>query len=279
MLPTLRKDFDGMIRIMRLTNDRYTIRHYHDYLEFAYIFSGEAEHRLGNNASTTLTTGDYFIIDYDTAHDYFSEKQNLTIINCLFLPEFINDNFAGIKSFDDLCERYFLRIAGRKINAPTSNQVFKDDGIIGELFLKLYDEYTQKRDGYLEIMRCVLCEIIIETVRKVGSRKHMAPITTHILEVVDENYSEPLNLSAICKEKFFSLPYASMRFKDDMGITFTEHLQNRRIEEACRLLIDTNNPISRIGEAVGYKSTKFFNKIFKQVTKITPSEYRRNYKK
>ncbi len=273
---TLPKNFNGMVRVMQLKNESYTVRHYHDYLEIAYIFSGEAQHRLGDKVSGLLSAGDYFIVDYNTAHEYKSENQDLNIINCLFLPEIIDEHFAGVKSFDDLCERYFLRITGQKINGPASNQVFKDDGTVGELFLKLMDEYSQKSDGYIEMIRYILSEIIIETVRKVGSKKRITPLTAYILKRIDCDYNKPLSLAQICKEKFFSLPYASIRFKEDTGITFTEHLQNRRIEEACRLLKDTDKNISEIGEAVGYSSIKFFNKVFKQITKMTPRDYRKN---
>lgn len=272
---TVRKNFEGMIRVMQIKNAQCSKRHYHEFLEFAYICSGEAQHQIGD-LSGVLRAGCYFVVDYNTAHEYYPLQENLMIVNCLFMPELIDKSFAGVKSFNDLCERYFLRITGRKINGPASNQVFTDDGDIGTLFLKLLEEYERKQDGYMEAVRCILSEIIIKTVRKVGSQKQISSLCTYIIGEINRRYREPLTLSGLCSEKYFSLPYASAKFKEETGITFTEFLQNRRIEEACRLLAETGRSVSEIGESVGYSSTKFFNKVFKQITKCTPREYRKN---
>ncbi len=60
---------------------------------------------------------------------------------------------------------------------------------MGEMLVKMLNEYTDKKDGYLEVMRCLLREIIIESVRKVGSRKQMSPLTVYITEEVEKHFS------------------------------------------------------------------------------------------
>jgi YesN/AraC family two-component response regulator len=62
-------------------------------------------------------------------------------------------------------------------------------------------------------------------------------------------------------------------------MTFTDYLQNTRIENSCRLLIETNDSISEISQRVGYGNTKFFNKIFKSIIKTTPSKFRKSNKR
>ena len=82
----------------------------------------------------------------------------------------------------------------------------------------------------------------------------------------------------ICEEMNYRLPYISAKFKKETGITVTKFLQNKRIEQSCRYLAETSLSISQIAENVGYTDIKFFNKVFKQVTKITPREYRKQNK-
>jgi hypothetical protein len=84
-------------------------------------------------------------VDYNTTHSYFSPNSDLTIINCLFKPEFIDKSYTNISSFNELCERYFLKITGKSINGPASNQVFTDDGFIGKIFKDIYYEYEKSQ--------------------------------------------------------------------------------------------------------------------------------------
>ncbi len=269
----LTREISEQIELMHLENQSIARWHFHNYLEIVYIYSGEAEHAIGNKAGV-LRGGNFFIVDYDTSHHYFSKDSNLSLINCLFIPEFIGSAYADAKSFNELCERYFFRISGRKINGPTANTVFEDNGIIGELLLKMNEEYIKKQDGYKEMLRYLLCQVIIETIRKIGSNDVKSSITVDIIKIIDERYSSHITLQSICEDLHYSVPYVSSKFKSETGFTFTQYLQNRRIEESCRLLSDTNLPIGSIAEATGYTSLKFFNKVFKQVTKTTPREFR-----
>lgn len=274
---TMERSLKEKIELMQLVNTDNITNHTHNFLEIAYICSGEAEYGLGKEKGV-LKECNYFIVDYGTSHDYFSRKGNLNIINCLFLPEIINKAFADVRSFNELCERYFFHITGRNINGPASNTVFDDDGTVGELFLKMLNEYNEKKDGYREKIRCLLCEVIIETIRKVGSQVKISPVTADILKEIENNYSKKICLNEICKKLHYSLSYVSAKFHSDTGLTFTDYLQKCRIEESCRLLCYTNQSILEIAEKTGYTSIKFFNKIFRKITGTTPREYRKNFK-
>ena len=59
--------------------------HGHNFFELAYITGGTAEHTLETEVKT-ISAGDYFIVDYGCLHG-FQNCKNLTLINCLFLPE------------------------------------------------------------------------------------------------------------------------------------------------------------------------------------------------
>ena len=270
----LKKDLENSVQVMLLENESAAVRHTHNFLEFVYIVSGTAEYHLGDKEGT-LSAGDYFVVDYNTAHDYLSSERNLSVINCLFLPEFVHETMKGIGSFNELCERYFMRITGRRINGPTANQIFKGNGKTAELFKDMLCEYTQKKAGYLHIVRFILCRIIVETVREIGSRKNISNTTEEIMNVVEKNFPKKLSLGEFAKDMHYSLPYISALFKKETGFSFTDYLQNRRLEEACRLLKETSLPISEIAERVGYQNIKFFGKLFKKFTGLSPREYRK----
>ena len=104
-------------------------------------------------------------------------------------------------------------------------------------------------------------------------RRHSA--TKKLVQYVDEHYSEHINLSTLCKDMNFSLPYISMRFREDMGIGFQRYLQKVRIEQSCRLLAETDEKITHIANNVGYGDIKFFGKVFRDVMDMSPREFRR----
>ena len=68
------------------------------------------------------------------------------------------------------------------------------------------------------------------------------------------------------------------RFKIAIGCSLIEHLQNLRVEEAKRLLESEEMPVDDISFAVGYEDASFFRRLFKRLTGLTPSQYRRMFK-
>lgn len=67
------------------------------------------------------------------------------------------------------------------------------------------------------------------------------------------------------------------RFKAATGSTLIEHLQNLRVEEAKRLLESGAMPVEEISEEVGYEDPSFFRRLFKRLTGLSPSQYRRMF--
>ena len=67
------------------------------------------------------------------------------------------------------------------------------------------------------------------------------------------------------------------RFKAATGSTLIEYLQNLRIEEAKRLLEAGQMPVDDISIEVSYEDPSFFRRLFKRLTGLTPSQYRRMF--
>ena len=268
------KNFEGSIKLIRLCNQSSVYAHSHSFLELVYVEGGSAQHNIGET-SGELRQGDYFVVDYNTKHSYFSENEDLTIINCLFSPDILDTSFAGIESFNELVDRYFFRTTRRKIKGPTANQVFSDDGKIAFIIKKMLSEDEERKEGYVEMLRCMLIEIIINTVRQIGSESARSSITQQILTYIEKNYMNEFSLKKICEEMNYSLPYISAKFKKVVGISFTEYLQKVRIENSMRLLVNTNKTVESIANEVGYLDIKSFYKIFRKYTKTTPSKFRK----
>lgn len=67
------------------------------------------------------------------------------------------------------------------------------------------------------------------------------------------------------------------RFKAATGTTLIEYLQNLRVEAAKRLLESGTQAVDDISVEVGYEDASFFRRLFKRLTGLTPSQYRRMF--
>jgi transcriptional regulator GlxA family with amidase domain len=67
------------------------------------------------------------------------------------------------------------------------------------------------------------------------------------------------------------------RFKAATGTTLIDYVQNLRIEEAKRLLESERLPVEDISVEVSYEDVSFFRRVFKRLTGLTPSQYRRMF--
>lgn len=251
--------------------------HDHQFFELVYITGGCAVHTL-NDSSAKISTGDYFIIDYGSIHKY-SESKNLTLINCLFLPELIDTTLQDCHSFDTLVQTCLIRYYTPALGQTPVNRIFHDsDGRILSLLEGMEQEYQEKKTGYIEIFRCRLIEIIILTLRRMFSPIAKTLLSSTILELLsfmEQNYAKPITLGMFCNQYHFSLPYLSRRLKQETGITFRQYLQKIRIEKSCQLLTNTDLRISEIACNVGYNDIKFFHQSFKKLVKMSPREYRK----
>lgn len=62
--------------------------------------------------------------------------------------------------------------------------------------------------------------------------------------------------------------------KKQTGTNFVDLLNTARIDNAKKMLLESNMKIYEIAEAVGYTDTAYLSKTFKKITKVTPNEYR-----
>jgi two-component system response regulator YesN len=69
--------------------------------------------------------------------------------------------------------------------------------------------------------------------------------------------------------------YFSFIFKQGTGKSFSEYMNELRIDHAKRLLVTTHDKVFEIAEQVGYKEYKYFVTVFKSLTGVTPKEYRK----
>lgn len=257
---------------------KQTFTHYHKFLELAYVLKGRAFHTFNETEKQIISEGDFFIIDYKTNHSYESvDDCDFSIINCLFMPDFVDKSLVYCKSFQTLLRHYLININKGKSDVVMVDRIFFDsDGKVLEILKQMTYEYEEKNIGYLEILRLKLIEIFVITAR-MQSIVNNEDVVSEIVEKMYKEYHKNITLGMYSKEINYSLPYISKLFKEKTGMNFRDYLKKIRIEEACRLLVNSDEKIQNICESVGYCDVDFFSKVFKENMGITPGAFRKKF--
>ncbi|GGD77330.1 AraC family transcriptional regulator [Emticicia aquatilis] len=96
-----------------------------------------------------------------------------------------------------------------------------------------------------------------------------------VYEYVEQNYQKSIDIQAVADLANLTVPSFCRYFKKISHITYTDFVNEYRINQACRLLFE-NKPIADICFEVGFNNISHFNKTFKQLKGVSPREYKAN---
>ncbi len=97
----------------------------------------------------------------------------------------------------------------------------------------------------------------------------------NVIEFIRQNYDKDVSLSDAADLVGITPEYLSKLFTREMGINFCTFLGEFRVSIAKKLLATGNYKIHEVAEMVGYKDTKYFNKVFRSIMGVSPSDYRK----
>ena len=92
---------------------------------------------------------------------------------------------------------------------------------------------------------------------------------------VDRHLAADLEIATVAGIAAMSPTGFRHYFRKHVGMTFGDWLAHRRVERACRLLRESDAPVGRIAEAVGFRSERAFRRTFNKQVDCSPSEYRK----
>jgi AraC-like DNA-binding protein/ribosomal protein S18 acetylase RimI-like enzyme len=92
---------------------------------------------------------------------------------------------------------------------------------------------------------------------------------------IEENLGEKLDLSTISAAADLSPYHLHRLFAGATGITIHEYLRRRRLTEAARQMMTTDQPIIEAAIEAGYESQQAFSRVFREIYKLPPAQFRR----
>lgn len=259
--------------------------HSHPELELVYIKESYGKRIIGNSV-VNFQAGDMVLLGSNIPHVWLNDEifyKNINNLKAKAIVVYFNKELFG-PAFYELKET-------QKINSLFSEaeKGLSISGKTNEKIAKKLEKLTTKQNfeiivGLFEILSILsesteLSSVNSEAYSSIYDQSKKDRLSD-VFEYVKENYKEDISLIAIAQIANLTPTSFCRMFKLKTKKNFVEYLNEIRISNACKFLIETDMGISEIAYECGYKTASNFNKFFKKLTGTTPKEYKkttRNY--
>lgn len=223
----------------------------------SYVTERAASTIIDSNVRNRIISS-FEVLDIDSIIYEISEIQKILegyaqdsqlIYSCY--NEIINIFLFGVKNFMNQCE------------IPENvwyQKKFKSFLTIADIFEWLKKQLRDEFDKYINNKK-------IQDSKPIRQAK----------QYINENYNKDINLESVSNLIGFNPAYFSSLFKKETNENFMEYVMKIRIQNAKYLLIQTDKDVADIAADVGYTDLKYFSKLFKKKTGLSPSEFRKLY--
>ena len=252
--------------------------HWHDEMEIINVFDGELNINI-DLKTYTVHAGELAIIKPGELHSFSQSKDQ----KCQFLSLIFSTRLLENTLGDSTALRYLTPLFENEISCPSIitpdmegySQIMQDIDQSFDIYdhkepfyelalkAKLFDFF------YLLLKNCCCVDHAPDPVRKATSRNIKI-----IIDYISENYANTISISELANLLNFSEHYFMRYFKNNMGVTCIEFINDYRLNQAVKLLTEQDKSISEIAIEVGVSNISYFNRIFKKKFGVTPKDYR-----
>lgn len=230
--------------------------HIHQFVELTLVLEGELCVSVSGREPEVARKGDFILIFPFQSHKYSSSRVNKFVIYT-FSPHFISELLSFLDG----------RVGdGAVFRASDSTFRLFEDKLIANgdysIFTIMSCLYAMASDflGQANLVSVTLESDLIEK----------------LVACVNKNYSRELSLEAVAKEIGYSANYLSHCIKRSFTFGYPTLLACVRIEHAKPLIMEGKKTSLEISLECGFGSERSFNRQFKEITGLTPREYRKS---
>jgi len=240
--------------------------YYHREVEFQLICKGQGQYFIHNQVYPFQRNA-VLIIHRDEVHSYLPHPDAvIERVNLLFSPALVRERPAAAEILRQLLPRRLLQLSEKA--AATARL------LLNELADECRAGQPHWRDAVVNDLEQVLI-LLSRAVDAPAATTPGNPVIRKVIDYLEERFPGRVLLPAVA-EHFHLSPYALCReFKKYAGMGFKQYLLHRRIVQAKVLLEETEMKIAAIAMAVGFDDLSAFNRAFKALVGVTPSDYRK----
>lgn len=245
------------------------IAHWHREIELLYIKSGEIKMQV-NNYSFTATAGDLIVCDTGDIHYSNSYQDNSCLDFLLFDTSLLGTHYQY---------QYFSTPLLKK--AQLSH--FGFDKLLLEVEHLIDQEMSEQKEYYQNIIQAniqnlwynLLRIMPVETDLNIihNRRNSLLVDLQKLLTYMEDHINENISLETAASMMHFSPSHFSKIFKQLIGVNYIKYLNILRITKASEMLCNSDVTITQTAYHCGFQNIRTFNRVFKEITGQTPSNY------
>jgi AraC-like DNA-binding protein len=258
--------------------DQAPFWHFHPEIEIVYVKGGNGKRHIGNHLSC-YQEGDLVLIGSMLPHTGFTDRltrnESETIIQ--FRSNCFGDNFFELEEMQDIQSLFQRAKTGMAFVGDAKHQI----GARMEKLVKL-DKFAKVIEllSILQDMAWTDDYIMLNadgyTFEVESSDNDRINV---IYNYVHEHFKSTISLDKIADVTNMTVPSFCRYFKRISGKTFTRFVNEVRIVHACKLLTEKQLSISNVAFESGFNNFSHFNRLFKDITNQSPSNYRKQFMK
>jgi AraC-like DNA-binding protein len=253
--------------------------HYHPELELTLILESSGKRFVGDSIEN-FEPGDLVLVGENIPHFWcndgnLSEDGTSLAIVVQFNKSFLGESFFKLNGADHI---------DKLIKNSSRGICLKDDStkaLVTQKLKKIVDLGTfEKTLLVLDILN-IFANSDVYYLSSPGFKPYLQEIDctrmNKVYNYVYNNINGSFNVSEIADSLNMSVSAFSHYFKKRTQKTFTQFINETRICNAKRLMIETDKSIAEIAYESGYSSLSNFNKQFNSLVKFPPKIFRKNY--
>lgn len=259
--------------------------HWHEEVEFIYVVEGTASFQIGTN-HLEVQAGEALFIQSEELHAALvaTEADSCNLFAIVFdLKLLSGPNYDVVQSkyLDPLFEHKLLLPKQLKPSTPWERRIIA--GLVEIIAL-----YGEKPRAFELLIKARLYAIFAEFFANFQSTLESLPITADlhkierlkkVLQYMDESLHTRIQVKDAASIIRMSEGHFCRFFKSLVHKTPMDYINMLRVNQAAKLLSESNKKIIEIALEVGFDNPSYFIKLFKQHKKCTPSEFRKLQKK
>jgi AraC-like DNA-binding protein len=242
-------------------------RHWHSEVEIIYVKKGYLLLEL-NRKRLLINENEFFIVASNVVHTFLKSTDD----SILYLVKVPIENVRNF-NVDDIETFYQFNhwvIGSKRLTVLFNDIMYADYEKFNQLYIiSKLSEWTI----YVLMDR----KLILETIK--ADVVEESDITVKIRKFIERSLQEKITLGMLANHLNISENYCSTLIKQKTNFNFLEYVNQVRLREAERYLRTTNMNIVEICYETGFNSVQSFNRNFKKVNGLTPTEYRKGVKR
>ncbi|MBI3882351.1 MAG: AraC family transcriptional regulator [Verrucomicrobia bacterium] len=257
--------------------------HFHPEYQLTLVLKSRGHRLVGDNIAP-LAPGDLVLVGTNLPHVWQQEESKgrgsspaVHAVIVRFLETFLGNDFLEIPEAERV--RALLRRSARGLRITGRTRE-----VVAEKMQRLAESSGLERvAGLLSILHTLAHSKDLQPIASAGFLPVLESSDQdrmkRVCDYINAHLTDTIDRTKVAGEAHLSVGAFSRFFKMRTGKTLPEYVNELRVGRACRKLAEENGKVTDLALDCGFRNLANFNRRFREITRLTPREYRRQFQR